>query len=80
MGQMVFAGSMEAQICCLPAPAGFVGAGRTQQRHNGARWHFSPRESGPSSPRPEARQFSSSPSVPGAFELLLELTARFVGE
>ncbi|KAF6100016.1 hypothetical protein HJG60_011727 [Phyllostomus discolor] len=44
--------------------------GRAQQRNNGLCQHFCIGENFPSSPRPEARQFSSSPYFSGAFQVL----------
>ena len=41
--------------------------GRTQKRNSGFCQHFFPGESCPSSPHPDAQQFSSSLYVPGTF-------------
>ena len=41
---------------------------RTQKRNNGLYQHFRLKESYPSNSHPNARQFSSSLYVPGAFE------------
>ena len=53
-----------------------AGGGGVQQKYSKFYQHFCLRESCPYRPCPEARQFSSSPHVPGAFRAaapLLEL-------
>lgn len=59
---------METQIgiCLHLYSVGWMG--RVQQKNNGFCQHFYLRESCPFKSPPEARQFSSSPHVPGIFQ------------
>lgn len=67
--RVVLAGLMESSDMA-PTCSCRICDERAQQRNKRAYQHFSPRESCPSSPVPEARPFSFSLHVPTLFELL----------